>query len=859
SPAEQEWVRQKKELGDKNAALDRLMGMVGLEEVKLEFLKIKALIEAARDRKGRLRRDDLNLVLLGNAGTGKRTIARIYQDFLLECGVWPDLGDGAKPELISKTGYQLRGKKLTDTQPLSQFVVIDGIDVIEPYYMAQVLDAIDRKSTKLVTVLMGDVKASTKSLGARPHGRWLFRRRLELKDYDEEQLRVILLRLIRRNALKVEGGEDGPYPRVVAKRVARSRGSPGFGNVHDLMIAFEKVLDRQSLRLDKVRTKPQPEDVFLTMEDMIGPAPPDIRTESETWKELSSMIGLDDVKKAIGQLLDRAKENYRRETQLKEPLKTSLNRVFLGPPGTGKTTVAQLYGKLVGELGLLSTREVVMTTPGDYIGQYIGESEAKTSAILDSTVGKILIIDDAHMFFGGSRPGSGSHSSDIFRLGCIDTLISRIHNKPGDDRCVILLGYTAQMEEMFQKVNPGLRRRFPLEEAFRFEDYDDKQLHDILRHKMAKEEITASEPAMEVAAEVLRRARDRPNFGNGGDVENLLNQAKTRLRERHKKALLEGVKLDNEEEDTLSLTREDFDPEWDRGCHASQRIKSLFDGLIGFDSVVDKFKGYQTMAARMRARGRDPKTLIPFSYVFKGPPGTGKTHTARIVGQIFYDMGFLSTTEVVECSASNLIGKYCGHTAPKVVDLFERGLGKVVFIDEAYRLSPSGGGGHNKSFEEEAIGEIVDCMTKPQFYRKLVVVLAGYDHDMEDLMKVNAGLRSRFATDIVFPCMTPVRSRMHLLSLLENEDIEVWDAVEQTAEEKEVVLKLFHRLGKTPGWANARDVKTLAGQVTIRAYTKGGGAGDDNDDGTAEGGKLRISTKDLVVSMKEMLKQRLKC
>lgn len=88
SPAEREWERQRRELGERSKALDQLMSMVGLEEVKREFLNIKATIAAAKQRKGKLRAQDPNLVLVGNAGTGKRTVAGLYRTFLGECGVW---------------------------------------------------------------------------------------------------------------------------------------------------------------------------------------------------------------------------------------------------------------------------------------------------------------------------------------------------------------------------------------------------------------------------------------------------------------------------------------------------------------------------------------------------------------------------------------------------------------------------------------------------------------------------------------------------------------------------------------------------------------------------------------------------
>lgn len=99
--------------------------------------------------------------------------------------------------------------------------------------------------------------------------------------------------------------------------------------------------------------------------------------------------------------------------------------------------------------------------------------------------------------------------------------------------------------------------------------------------------------------------------------------------------------------------------------------------------------------------------------------GTGKTTTARKMGQVFYDMGFLSSTEVTECSASDLVGQYVGHTGPKTKKLFEKALGRVLFIDEAYRLSQ----GH---FAQEAIDELVGITTQDKFRGKLVVILAGY-------------------------------------------------------------------------------------------------------------------------------------
>jgi hypothetical protein len=130
-------------------------------------------------------------------------------------------------------------------------------------------------------------------------------------------------------------------------------------------------------------------------------------------------------------------------------------------------------------------------------------------------------------------------------------------------------------------------------------------------------------------------------------------------------------------------------------------------------------------------------------YVLTCLLGTGKTTTAKKMGQIFYNIDILSTAEYVECSALDLIAPYVGQTGPKTVAVLKKGLGKVLFVDEAYRLGEG-------QFAKEAIDELVDSLTKPQFFGKLVVILAGYTDNINRLLKVNPGLCSRFLEEIIF-------------------------------------------------------------------------------------------------------------
>ena len=166
------------------------------------------------------------------------------------------------------------------------------------------------------------------------------------------------------------------------------------------------------------------------------------------------------------------------------------------------------------------------------------------------------------------------------------------------------------------------------------------------------------------------------------------------------------------------------------------------------------------------------------------------------MGKVFYDMGFLSFVEVIECSASDLIAQYVGQTGPKTRSFLEKTLGKVLFVDEAYRL----GEGH---FASEAINELVDIITKPKFFGKVVVILAGYDEDMNRLMAVNTGLSSRFSEEIIFRDMTPG----HCVQLLDR-DLQQ-KKINVTALRDHEMVGLLDTLSRLPFWGNARDVQTL--------------------------------------------------
>lgn len=185
--------------------------------------------------------------------------------------------------------------------------------------------------------------------------------RFQFADYNDSELLQMLVQRIRKKyngKMKVEGGSAGLYARIATRRLGRGRGREGFGNARALENILARISERQADRLHRDRVAGvQPDDFLFKKEDLIGPEPSSAITESAAWKELKCLIGLKAVKESMQGLLDRVHTNYRRELDEKEVIQVSLNRVFLGSPGTGKTSVGKLYGQVLADMGLLSNGE----------------------------------------------------------------------------------------------------------------------------------------------------------------------------------------------------------------------------------------------------------------------------------------------------------------------------------------------------------------------------------------------------------------------------------------------------------------------------------------------------------------------
>jgi hypothetical protein len=182
------------------------------------------------------------------------------------------------------------------------------------------------------------------------------------------------------------------------------------------------------------------------------------------------------------------------------------------------------------------------------------------------------------------------------------------------------------------------------------------------------------------------------------------------------------------------------------------------------------------------------------------------------MGEVYYNLGFLASKDVIECSASDLVGQYVGQTGPKTKKMFERASGRVLFVDEAYRLAE----GH---FAQEAMDEMVALLTNEQYRGKLIVILAGYDDDMNRLMSVNSGLSSRFPEELVFKNLTSSQCVEILRRQVSKESIGIWGMDDDDSGVRSQMEVIFDQLSRLSSWGNARDVGTLAKRIISKALT----------------------------------------
>eukprot|EP01036_Dinobryon_divergens_P035951 gene35952-46693_t len=438
---------------------------------------------------------------------------------------------------------------------------------------------------------------------------------------------------------------------------------------------IDQCIGRQTARLGSLVLKKDEESAKLSKEDMmirtltvpdtIGERPD--FTNSATLKELDAMIGLKAVKSAIRGLMELQLQNYDREVRGGKIEQISLHRVFFGNPGTGKTTVAKIYGNLLKEFGFLSDGSVIQVTGSDLIGDAVGVSSTKTAQLLTKAKGKVLFIDEAYVL-DPTRRGSS------YGGNALDTLVEKIQANEG---------YESEMRDLFRNCgNAGLSRRFNLSEAIRFEDFSDDELKTILKESVIRSGLMIRPETATDVVRIVARGRRLDGFGNAGAVETILGRAKLNKSKRLEAAAIEHRQTPVEERKPVPhpdlLLLEDFVTEE----LSVPKARAQFDDLCNCDHIHQFIDQLEATISQLRSEGKSPADLVSSSHmIFTGPPGTGKSTVVRKFGAVLYNLEILPRDTVTVTTGKSMQAGHVGGTPLMVTELMGKAKGGLLVID----------------------------------------------------------------------------------------------------------------------------------------------------------------------------------
>jgi SpoVK/Ycf46/Vps4 family AAA+-type ATPase len=533
---------------------------------------------------------------------------------------------------------------------------------------------------------------------------------------------------------------------------------------------------------------------------------PDNKQAEESMDELlaklDGLTGLTEIKKII-----RDHINYlgfiklRQEKGFEESGKLSLHSVFTGNPGTGKTTVVNMLGKIYKKMGMLSKGHVVEVDRADLVGEYIGQTAPKTRKAIDSARGGILFVDEAYAL---ARQGDDAKD---FGKEVVEILLKEMSDGPGDI-AVMVAGYPKEMDTFIES-NPGLKSRFT--HYYHFDDYLPEELLEIALLSAEKKGVVLTDEAKKFLGEQfieVYRTRDN-SFGNARLAIGVLEEAKMDMGLRLMKT---GNIADLSKEAMSTIELADIETAFggrkkkraDLGINEKllrEAIEEL-NGLVGMSNIKAEVNELVKLVRFYRETGKEVLNRFSLHAVFTGNPGTGKTTLARIIAKIYKGLGLLEKGHLVEVDRQGLVAGYIGQTAIKTQERVDAAIGGVLFIDEAYAL----GEGSENDFGKEAVEVVLKKME--DLRGQFAVIVAGYPDNMYKFMQTNPGLKSRFDRNYDFKDYTADELFIIGQNLLAKENLT--PTAEAEAHLKAYLDVLYTARDKFFG--NARTVRQIIGE-----------------------------------------------
>ena len=760
-----------------SATVESLFGeikkLAGINEVKTslrDFIDYLGFInERRKSGLNSTERFSLNCIFSGNPGTGKTFVARQLGEIFKKMNIL------SKGHLIQVDRADLVGQYVGETAQKTLGIIEKakgGILFIREAHtlireekedfgkeaVEVLLKRMDDEASDFVVIASGYPKGIENFLHSNPGLKSRFNHIFNFEDLNPDELiKVFRTSAENEDYIVTKDAEDLIKKEFI--ELYRKRDET-FGNARLVKNYFNEIKIQLGKRYLKIPTYNRTREAMCTIYPDDAAAILNNK-KSETYslgideellrkslEELSMLTGLDSVKKEINEMVKLAR--FYIEQSENPASKFRSHFVFLGNPGTGKTTVARLFSHIYCALGILPKGHLVETDRQGLVGVYVGQTAQKTTAMINKSIGGTLFIDEAYTL---NRKGSAP--ANDFGTEAIETLLKRMEDDRGE-YLVIAAGYTDQMN-LFLESNPGLQSRFT--KKIVFDDLSPEELLEITVNQLKQKSHTITEEAAENLQKYYNRIfRERDNnFGNARIVRDLVETVlKNHL------LRIADIPLENRTEAKLrEISIEDLEAVTSKATHkANPRVQGdsqLLDEylaelseLAGLESVKNSV--HRLVSSLKVAKLREEKGLkvIPKNLhsVFTGNPGTGKTTIARLLSKIYKEMGIIEKGHLVEVDRSGLVAGYQGQTAMKTDAVIQRALGGTLFIDEAYSLARG-----TNDFGLEAIDTLIKRMEDHQ--GKFVVIVAGYTSEMKEFIDSNPGFKSRFTNFYNFEDYTP--------------------------------------------------------------------------------------------------------
>lgn len=413
-----------------------------------------------------------------------------------------------------------------------------------------------------------------------------------------------------------------------------------------------------------------------TLKQLKTVVPADIPTlgdsESTSLAQLDELIGLMNIKGKIRDYMYAVKLAARRMEMGLNTRMPRLHCAFLGNPGTGKTTVAEIIGKIFASWGILSEGRVIRTEKNQMVGQWIGQTEQNMKDLLARARGNILFIDEAYQLVE-------EHNERDYGHIVMDSLLTEL-GKENQNMVVILAGYTARMQTLLES-NEGIQSRFP--NVFNFEDYTTDELLEIGKLMIKKQGFVLTEGAEKNMRSIIQDEAKRPSpiFGNGRFISNLLQNeilatlgARTAKIEKPTKEQLSVILPED-----VVIGKKQIDAVFDD--KSIDAALARLDGLVGLYGVKTAIHNFVQSARYLHSIGEQYVGRGLLSWRFIGKSGTGKSTVAQIMATILKGMRLIANDHITEVKGERIFG-VSEHDRDEVLkEAVKNSCNGLIFID----------------------------------------------------------------------------------------------------------------------------------------------------------------------------------